>query len=126
MEHNLCLADLDDGGAVAAEECNIASGGGLVVVVRVRRVAAEERKVSKLFQIFKKQKCFVLSAPPGAGLHRVKDLVEVAADCPLQLGPGLVKLSQACPHNYNCQTPAAQLYTSFMLLYEVQMAFYDH
>ena len=66
-----------------------------------------------------------LGAPPGAGLHRVKDLVEVAADCPLQLGPGLVKLSQACPHNYNCQTPAAQLYTGFMLLYEVQMAFYD-
>lgn len=66
-----------------------------------------------------------MSAPPGAGLHRVKDLVEVSADCPLQLGPGLVKLSQAWPHNYCCQLPAAELYAGFMLLYEVQMVFYD-
>ena len=65
--------DLNNRGSRASEECDIPPGAGGRVLA-----ASEERMIP----------------PPGGGLHRVQDLIEMSADCPLELWSRLVKLSQ--------------------------------
>ena len=67
-------SDLNNRGSSTGEECDIPPRRGSIVA------SAEERMIP----------------PSCAWLHRVQNLVEMSTDCPLELGSGLVKLSQSC------------------------------
>ena len=69
---------LDNGRTMTTEESNISSCWRMVCV------SAKEGDV-----------------PPGAGLLSIKNLIQMTADCPLQLRSRLVKLSQTWNNNKN-------------------------
>ena len=67
------ITNLNNRRASASDECDIPPW--------VRAVASAKERVIP---------------PPCAWLHRVQDLIEMSADCPLELWSWLVKLSQSC------------------------------
>ena len=67
------IRNLNNRGASASDECDIPSWVGAIA-------SAKERVIPS----------------PCARLHRVQDLIEMSADCPLELWSWLVKLSQSC------------------------------
>ena len=67
------IINLNNRGSSASDECDIPPGVGAIA-------SAKERVIPS----------------PCARLHRVQDLIEMSADCPLELWSWLVKLSQSC------------------------------